>query len=202
MSGSEGGGFFGVSPPTPSFHPRRSPLRRSQALLGNALARSSASHFSDLTPDFWVRLRWGGAKQSLAGRIPKQSLGTTGLGDSFRRSQALLGNALARSSASHFSDLTPDFWVRLRWGGAKQSLAGRIPKQSLGTTRGTTGLGDSFRRSQALLGNALARSSASHFSDLTPDFWVRLRWGGAKQSLAGRIPKQSLGTTGIWGFGV
>ena len=116
MSGSEGGGFFGGSPPLRRSTPVVPPPRRSQALLGNALARSSASHFSDLTPDFWVRLRWGGAKQSLAGRIPKQSLGTT------------------RGTTGGI-DSFADSGIRRGVEVAKQSLARRIPKQSLGTTR-------------------------------------------------------------------
>ena len=54
---------------------------------------------SDLTPDFGFALAGGFAKQSLARRIPKQSLGTTGLE-------------------------------------AKRRFARRIPKRRLGTTGG------------------------------------------------------------------
>ena len=71
------------------------PPCRCQALLGNALTRSSASPSLTLLPIPGSPPGSGGAKQSLAGRIPKQSLGTTEKGEAALRgthSQAALGN--------------------------------------------------------------------------------------------------------------
>ena len=81
---------------------------------------------------------------------------------------------------------------RFRWMGGM--LRGEQKTEDRGQTAGDRNR-PLFCRSQAPLGNASPRSSASHSLTplLIPDSPPRS--GFAKQSLAGRIPKQSLGTT-------